>query len=216
MCRMEKWFEDADWIRLTQDKVRWWAFFVYGSELNFGFHKSRENCSGSENEWRRPTWVKYGQMHPSLSTLYISFPAPWRGRVIAPRVLNLGSRWRCVVAITPLLPENNWRLARSKSQSGRSGEEKNISPTGFRTLDRAASNPVAEPPAWASHSVVEKETQRSDWRTTKSCFNVRFKVSTWVNIRMTVLWCRAVWWIYTNNSEELAVSVYRLQTLAGI
>ena len=100
MCRMEKWFEDADWIRLTQDKVRWWAFFVYGSEWNFGFHKSRENCSGSENEWRRPTWVKYGQMHPSLSTLYISFPAPWRGRGIAPRVLNLGSRWRWVVAIT--------------------------------------------------------------------------------------------------------------------
>jgi len=37
-----------------------------------------------------------------------------------------------VVAITPrplvhhLLPENNWRLGRPKSQSGRLGEEKNV------------------------------------------------------------------------------------------
>jgi len=42
-----------------------------------------------------------------------------------------------VVAITPLpldhhlLPENNWRLGRPKSQSGRLREEKNISPEGF-------------------------------------------------------------------------------------
>ena len=175
------------------------GFFGYGNEWNFGFHKMRNISSRSGKEWTRPMWVKYGQRYPSLSTPYISLPAPWRGRGIAPRVLNLGSRWRWVVAITPrpldhhLLPENNWRLGRPKSQSGRLGEEKNISPAGFRTPDRAASNPVAEPPPWASHSVAEKETRRSDWRTTNPCFNVRFKVFTWVNIRMTVLWCRAVW-----------------------
>ena len=42
-----------------------------------------------------------------------------------------------MVAITPLpldhhlLPENNWRLGRPKSQSGRLREEKNFSPAGF-------------------------------------------------------------------------------------
>ena len=46
-------------------------------------------------------WLNKARCTPSLSTLYISLPAPWRGRGIAPRVLNLGSRWRWVVAITP-------------------------------------------------------------------------------------------------------------------
>jgi hypothetical protein len=179
MCRKDKLFAEVYWIRLTQNEVPWRAFFGNGNEWKLGFHKRREISNRPEKEWTRAMWVKYGHMHPSLSTLYISLRAPWRGRGIAPRVLNLGSRWRWVVAITPrpldhdLLPENNWRLGRPKSQSGRLAEEKSISPAGFRTPDRAASNPVAEPPPWASRNVVEKETRRSDWRTSKSCFNVK-------------------------------------------
>jgi hypothetical protein len=53
---------------------------------------------------------------------------------IAPRILDFGTRWKCVVSFTirPFYPQGNspWyslnrRLGRPQSRSGRSGEEKN-------------------------------------------------------------------------------------------
>jgi hypothetical protein len=57
---------------------------------------------------------------------------------IAPRILNLGTRWRCVVRFMPrlLYPQgkNPWypldrRLCGPQSRSGRGGENKNSQPS---------------------------------------------------------------------------------------
>jgi hypothetical protein len=82
---------------------------------------------------------------------------PWRligGRGIAPRILDLGIRWRWVVSFTLrlLYPQGKspWypvdtRLCGSQSRSGHSGEEKNFqSPPGIEPWnpDRPARNPA--------------------------------------------------------------------------
>jgi hypothetical protein len=63
--------------------------------------------------------------------------AYWGSWVMAPRILDLGARWRWVVSFTsrPLYPQGNslWyplgtRLGGPKSRSGCSGEEKNCEP----------------------------------------------------------------------------------------
>jgi hypothetical protein len=70
---------------------------------------------------------------------------------IAPRILDLGTRWRWVVSFTPrpLYPQGkspynllDRRLGGPLSRSGRDGEEKNSQPpSGNRTLEPRQSNP---------------------------------------------------------------------------
>jgi hypothetical protein len=58
----------------------------------------------------------------------------WGNGSIAPRIHDLGTRWRCVVSFTarPFYPQGkspwyplDWRLGGHQSRSGRGGEEKN-------------------------------------------------------------------------------------------
>jgi hypothetical protein len=54
----------------------------------------------------------------------------WGGGIIAPRILNLGTRWRRMISFTarPLCPRYplNRRLGGPQSRNERGGEEKNI------------------------------------------------------------------------------------------
>jgi hypothetical protein len=75
----------------------------------------------------------------------------WGSRGIAPRILDIGTRWRWVVSFTPwpLYPQGksllyplDRRLGEPQSRSGRGGEEKNSLPTaGNRTLEPQSSSP---------------------------------------------------------------------------
>jgi hypothetical protein len=60
--------------------------------------------------------------------------AYWRGGGLAPRILDLGTRWRPVVSFTPrpLYPQGkrprypwDWSLGGPQSRPGHGGEEKN-------------------------------------------------------------------------------------------
>jgi hypothetical protein len=70
-------------------------------------------------------------------TEHCTMKAYWGSGCIAPRILNLDSRWRRVVSFTPrtLYPQGKspWcplgrRLGGSKSRSRRGGEERNFQP----------------------------------------------------------------------------------------
>jgi hypothetical protein len=70
-------------------------------------------------------------------TKHHAMKAYWRSGGIAPRILDLGTRWRRVVSFTPrpLYPQGKspWypldrRLGGPQSRSGRGGEEKNPQP----------------------------------------------------------------------------------------
>jgi hypothetical protein len=75
----------------------------------------------------------------------------WSGG-IAPRILDFGTRWRCVVSFTPrpIYPQGNSlrypldrRLDGPQSRSGRGGEEKNSHPLpGLETPDHSDRSPA--------------------------------------------------------------------------
>jgi hypothetical protein len=78
----------------------------------------------------------------------------WGSGCIVPRILDLGTRWRWVVSLTPrpLYPQgkSHWypldrRLDLTQSRSGRGGEEKNSQPPpppGNRTSDHLVRSPA--------------------------------------------------------------------------
>jgi hypothetical protein len=77
--------------------------------------------------------------------------AYWGSGSIAPRILDLGTSWRCVVSLTPrpLYPQGKspWypldrRLGGPQSRSGRGGEEKNSQP--LSGLEPLIIQPVAQ------------------------------------------------------------------------
>jgi hypothetical protein len=70
-------------------------------------------------------------------TKYHAMKTYWRSWSIAPRILNLGTRWRWVVSFTPRPFYPRWkkswylfdmRLGVPQSRSGRGGEEKKSQP----------------------------------------------------------------------------------------
>jgi hypothetical protein len=77
--------------------------------------------------------------------------AYWRSGGIAPRILDLGTRWRCVISFTlrplytrgksPCYPLDK-RLGGPQSRAGRGGEEKNSQP--LPGLEPAIIQPVAQ------------------------------------------------------------------------
>jgi hypothetical protein len=84
-------------------------------------------------------------------TKHHAMKAYWDSGGIAPRILNLGTRWRWVVRFTPrpLYPQGKspWyplhrRLGGKQSRSGRGGEEKNSHP--LPRLDPPIIQPVAQ------------------------------------------------------------------------
>jgi hypothetical protein len=79
--------------------------------------------------------------------------------VLAPRILNLGTRWKWVVSFTPWPLYLQWkrpwypldrRLGGSQIRSGRGGEEKNSQPL-----------PVLEPPI--IQPVAQRYTTELSW-----------------------------------------------------
>jgi hypothetical protein len=77
--------------------------------------------------------------------------AYWRSRVIAPRILDLGTSWRWVVSFMPrpLFPHEknplyplDRRLGKPQSRSRRAGEEKNSQP--LPALEHLIIQPVVQ------------------------------------------------------------------------
>jgi hypothetical protein len=84
-------------------------------------------------------------------TEHHAMKAYWGSGGIAPRILNLGTRWRWVVSFTPrpLYPQgknasysSDGRLDGPQSRSGRGGEEKNSQP--LPRLEPPINQPVAQ------------------------------------------------------------------------
>ena len=122
--------------------------------------------------------------------------------------------------VTPLvhhlLPEKYWRLGRPKSQSGRLGDEKkSFFLPGFepRTVQPVTQSLNRLP---VQVTVLSKRNTTIRPKNNKILFQRKilgFHVSEYSDDGIVVKPCSLV---YTIDSEKLAVTVYRLQTLARI
>jgi hypothetical protein len=108
----------------------------------------RKNQTSTGSQWRIVWWLSL------CLTKHHAMKTYWGSGYIAPRSLDLGTRWRWVVSFTPrpLYPQGKspWhtldrKLGGPQSRSGRGGEEKNSQPTpGIKPLnpDHPARSPV--------------------------------------------------------------------------